>query len=109
MQESKQQVTKDVFHVNKRAKMALYRSPDYQINWHFAVQKKKCKINFQDGGHGGYLKILIGTILALFLSTSHSDASDQVWSQLAFQFRRRSEKYIFKIAAMVAILDFRLE
>ena len=27
-----------------------------------------------------------------FLSTSHPDASYQVWSQLAFRFRRRSEK-----------------
>ena len=42
-----------------------------------------------------------------FLSTSHPDASYQVWSQLAFQFRRRSEKYIFEMAVMAAILDFR--
>ena len=27
-----------------------------------------------------------------FWSTSHHDASEQVWSQLAFRFRRRSEK-----------------
>ena len=41
-----------------------------------------------------------------FWSTSHPNASYQVSSQLAFRFRRRSEKYIFKMAAMAAILDF---
>ena len=44
-----------------------------------------------------------------FWSTSHPDASYQVASQLAFSFRRRREKLIFKMATMVAILDFRLE
>ena len=42
----------------------------------------------------------------LFLSTSHPDASYQVSSQLAFQFRRSKEKSIFKMAA---ILDFQSE
>ena len=42
-----------------------------------------------------------------FLSIGHSDASYQVSSQLAFRFRRRSEKKIFKMATMAAILDFR--
>ena len=39
--------------------------------------------------------------------TSHPNASYQVSSQLAFRFRRRSEKNIFKMAATAAILDFR--
>ena len=39
-----------------------------------------------------------------FWSISHPNASYQVWSQLAFGFRSRSEKLIFKMAA---ILDFR--
>ena len=43
-----------------------------------------------------------------FWSTSHSDASYQVLSQLAFGLIRRSEKMIFKMAAMAAILDLRL-
>ena len=43
-----------------------------------------------------------------FSSISHPDASYQLWSQLAFWFRRRSEKYIFKMDALAAILDFRL-
>ena len=30
--------------------MALYRSPDYQLNWPL-VQEKKCKTDFQDSGH----------------------------------------------------------
>ena len=44
-----------------------------------------------------------------FWSTSHPDASYQVSSRMAFRFRRRSEKQIFKIAAMAAILHFWLE
>ena len=42
-----------------------------------------------------------------FWSISHPNASYQVWSQLAFGFRSRSEKQIFKMGAMAAILDFR--
>ena len=42
-----------------------------------------------------------------FRSISHPDASYQVSSQLAFGFRRRSEKKIFKMAITVAIFDFR--
>ena len=41
-----------------------------------------------------------------FWSTSPPDASYQVSSQLAFQFRRWSEKQIFKMVTMAAILDF---
>ena len=32
----------------------------------FLVQKKKRKIYYQDGGHGGLLKFPIGLILAMF-------------------------------------------
>ena len=38
----------------------------------FSVQKKKGKIDFQDDCHLGFP---IGTILAIFISTSHPDAS----------------------------------
>ena len=41
-----------------------------------------------------------------FWSTRHLDASYKVSSQLVFWFRRRSEKYIFKMAAVVAISHF---
>ena len=44
-----------------------------------------------------------------FWSTSHPKASYLGSSQLAFGFRRRSEKQIFKMAVIAAILDFRSE
>ena len=44
-----------------------------------------------------------------FQYTSHPDASWQVSSKLVFWFGRRSEKHIFKMAAMAAILNFRSE
>ena len=44
-----------------------------------------------------------------FWSTSHPDASYQVSSQMGLWFRRRSGKYIFKMAAMAATLNFRSE
>ena len=53
--------------------------------------KKKRKTDFQDGCHGGHFGFSIGTILAIF-DLCHPDASYQVWSQLAFGFRSRSEK-----------------
>ena len=45
--------------------------------------KEKQKIDFQDGHYEGHLGFLIQMILAIF---------DQVLSQLACRFRRRSEK-----------------
>ena len=68
-----------------------------------SVQKKKEKIDFQDGRHLGFP---IRTILAIFISTSHSDPSYQFSNQLALWFRKISEKKSFKMAAMMAILDF---
>ena len=44
-----------------------------------------------------------------FWSTRHPSASYRVSSQLAFRCMRRSEKYIFKMVAMAAILDFQSE
>ena len=69
-----------------------------------SVQKKKGKIDFQDGRHLGFP---IRTILAIFISTSHPDASYEFSNQLALWFRKISEKKSFKMAAMTAILDFR--
>ena len=40
-----------------------------------------------------------------FLPISQPDTSYQVSSQFAFQFRRRSKKLIFMMAAMASILD----
>ena len=36
----------------------------FGVNWPFVQEKRK--IDFQDGGHGGHLGFLIGTILAIF-------------------------------------------
>ena len=69
-----------------------------QVNWPFGSGKQK--IYFQDGSHFGFL---ISNILAIF--ALQPDASYQVSSRLVFWFRK-SEKYIFKIAATAAILDF---
>ena len=44
-----------------------------------------------------------------FRSASNPDVNYQVSSQLAFWFRSRSVKQIFKMSAMAATLDFRLE
>ena len=67
------------------------------------------KIDFQDGHHGGHLGFPIGTIFATFdLQVTPKLPCNPGTSQLAFLFRR-SEKQIFNIATMVAILNFRLE
>ena len=59
-----------------------------------SVQKKKGKIDFQDGHHLGFPT---GTILAIFICTSHPDASHQFSNQLALWFRKIREKKIFKL------------
>ena len=56
---------------------------------------------------GAILDFRSERFLLFFLSISHPDASYQISSQLAFCFRRRRKKQIFKMAAMVAILDIR--
>ena len=45
----------------------------------------------------------------VFCSTRHPDASYQVSNRLAFRFKRITEKYIFKIAALAAVLYFQSE
>ena len=79
---------------------------------YFKVNKPFCsgeemKNRFSRWPPWWHLGFPIGTILAIFFSISHPHASYQVSSQLAFGFRRRSEKMIFKMATMAAILDFR--
>ena len=42
--------------------MALYRSPDYQTSFEsigLSVREKKLNIDFQNGGHLGFLIIMI--------------------------------------------------
>ena len=69
-----------------------------------SVQKKKGKIDLQEGRQLGFP---IGKILAFFISTSHPDASYQFSNQMALWFRIISEKKSFQMAAMTAILVFR--
>ena len=61
--------------------------------------QEKWKLDFQNSGHLGFL---IWTILAIF---DLHDTSYQVSSTLAFQFKRISEKKIFKMAA-ICIIDW---
>ena len=51
----------------KRAKMALYRSPDYQINWPFGSEEEVQK-DFQGSCHGGHLGFLIRMIFFIFVT-----------------------------------------
>ena len=77
------------------ATVDLQATPILPMNFEsiaLSVQQKKFKIDFQDGRHGRNLWFPIRTIWAMFWSKSHSDASYQVSSQLAFQFRSRREK-----------------
>ena len=55
-------------------------------------QDKKFRTDFQDGRYSRNLGFPIAMIWTFFLPTSHPDASYQVSSQLAFQFRRRRVK-----------------
>ena len=62
----------------------IYKSPRFFLpsfeSIGLSVQKKKGKIDFQDGRHLGFP---IWTILAIFISTSHPDASYKCSNQLA--------------------------
>ena len=53
-----------------------------------SVQKKKGKIDFQDGCH---FLFPIGTIFAIYISTSHPNPSYQFSNQLALWFRKINE------------------
>ena len=53
----------------------------FRVNWPFSSEEEE-KIDFQDGHQLGYFSIAItslefpiGTILVIFISTSHPDAS----------------------------------
>ena len=77
----------------------------FQVNWPF-VSGEEAKKGFLRLPPWWPSVISDGNDLSYFWSTSHLDASYQVSSRMAFWFRRRSEKYIIKMAAMAAILDF---
>ena len=71
----------------------IYKSPQCFLpsfeSIGLSVQKKKGKNRFSDGRHLG---VPIGMILAIFISTSHLNASYQFSNQLALWFRKISKK-----------------
>ena len=68
----------------------------FRVNWPFSSEEEG-KIDFQDGRHLGFP---ICMILAIFISTSHPDASYQFSNQMAIWFSKISEKKSFKMAVM---------
>ena len=98
-----------------------FKQPQYRLSCfksiRLLVQEKKDKRDFQSGGHGGHLWFLIYKTPWYFLLSFKSIIGFQIRmsyfqsasSLLAFQCSRRSSKYLFKMAAMAAILDFRSE
>ena len=81
----------------------------FAVNCPFGSKEKKSKKDFQQPLLGWLSWISNLKDFSYFWFTSHSNTSYQVLSQLAFRFRRIRAKIDFKVAAMVAILDFRLE
>ena len=79
--------------------------PSFKSNG-ISVQEKKWKLDFQDGGH---LLIFDRKHFNNVWSTSHPNVSYQVSCKLAFRFRRRNEKQIFKMATTAANLNFQLD
>ena len=87
----------------------IYKSPWWYLP-RFQVQEKKRKIDFQDGlCHGGHLGFPIETILAIFDLHVTPMLPIKFRVNWPFSIGKSSVKYIFKMAAMAAILDFRLE
>ena len=78
------------------------RPVKFRVNWPFSSEEEG-KNRFSRWRHLGFP---IGTIFAIFISTSHPNPSYQFSNQLALWFRKISEKKSFKMAAMMAILDF---
>ena len=98
-----------LLYINKRAKMALCRSPYYQISFEsvgLSVQEKKFNIDFQDGGHLG---LPIRTILATFFFIYKSPPYFQCSSiQLAFLFRRKKLNTYLQRGCLGNHLGFRI-
>ena len=76
---------------------------NFQVNWPFC-SGEEAKNRFSRWPPQPPSWISDQNNFSHFLSTSNPDASYPVSSQLAFRFRRRREKQIFKMAATVAIL-----
>ena len=79
----------------------------FQVNWPLGSEEAKNRFSGRLLWWPSWISDW--NYFSYFWSTSHPDDSCQVLCQLAFQFRRRSEKKIFKKPAMGAILDFQSE
>ena len=63
---------------------------------------EKSNIGFQDGSYGSHFGFPIGMILAIF----HLHCYIVSFNLFTLRFERRCPKQLFKMAAVVAILDF---
>ena len=77
----------------------------FRVNWPFSSEEEG-KNRFPKWPHLGFP---IGTILAIFISTSHPYASYQFSNQLALWLRKISEKKSFKMAAIGGHLGFPIQ
>ena len=80
----------------------------FHVSWPF-VSSEEAKNRFSKWWPWRPAWISNWNNFSYFGSTRHPNAPFQASSQMAFRFRRRSEKQTFKIVAMAAILDFGLE
>ena len=89
----------------------LMLSTKIKVNWPFGSEEAKDRFSRWPPWRPSWWPswISVRNNLNYFWYTSHPNASSQVSSQLAFQFRSRSKKYIFKMAATMAILGFQSE
>ena len=79
---------------NKRAKIAMYRSPDYQTSFEWiglSVQEKRFNAYFQDDTRGGHLGYPIRKILATFGLQDTSILQMKFWVNWVFLFRRNKQ------------------
>ena len=82
----------------------------FGVDWPFVSEEAKNR--FQDFGHGSHLGFRNGTILAIFdlQVTPMLPTKFQVnWPFNSGEEAKKKKKKILKMAAMAAILDFRLE
>ena len=86
--------------LNKRDKMALYHSPDYQTS--LSQLAFRFNIDFQDGSYVGFP---IRMILATF-DLQVKSILPVKYQVNCLLFRRESSKQIFNRAASATILDF---
>ena len=82
--------------------LAIFNLPVTPIG--LLIQEKKQKKDFQDCRHGGHLGFSIKRILAIFDLQVTPMLPTKFW--VSWPLGSKEAKNIFKMAAMVAILDF---